>query len=155
MLVSAVTLANAAYATLGFPIDLADSNYYLVRADWLNGPFAGAYWDFLKLYDLTEYLAEANDCDKFDHWAAAVARALNSRSVRAESLPPGGLAFGCFRYSPDWANGGAHSINWFAHGCPVDDTHPEGIALGYYEPQKRVVVTLTDKELSTCFKCAA
>ena len=155
MLVPAQTLARAAYATLGFDPELADAGYYLVNAPWLNGQFAEAYWDFLEIYDLTHYLTEANDCDKFDHWAAAVARALHSRTVRALSLPPGGLAFGCFRYQPDWGKGGAHSINWFAYGCPPEDAHPEGIALGFYEPQQRVVITLTEKELGTCYKCAA
>ena len=151
-LVSNATLAAAVARTGAFP-QLADAAYYLVSPDFLEAGFAGSYWDVQKLLGVGEWVAESFDCDKFAGLAVSVAQVLHARAVRKSGMKPGGLAFGQWHYTRD--AGGGHAINWFAHGCPADEDHPEGIAIGFYEPQRRVAVTLSPAEINSCFRCFA
>lgn len=154
--ISSLELSHALFREFNVLPQLDDAHYYLVADEsWLNNELAGALFDFLTLFDCANYVTESNDCDKFSGWAHAVARLLHSRTVRAARLAPGGLALGVLNYRPDWANGGAHSINWAALPCAVDDAHPEGIRFVTWEPQKTSTVILTDNEKNTPFKCTA
>jgi hypothetical protein len=151
-LVTNATLA-AVIARLGAFPELADSNYYLVRQAFLEGDFSGSFGDVQKLFQVGEWTADSFDCDKFAGLAGSVAQLLHARAVRKFSMEPGGLAFGQWHYTRD--AGGGHAINWFAHGCPVDEVHPDGIAIGFYEPQTRIVVALSPAEINSCSKCSA
>lgn len=154
-LVTGDTLRTVIFAQSGAFAELADASYYLVTPEWMDGDFASAYYDFLRLFDLLDWKPESNDCDKFAGWAIAVATALHSRTARKLNLPPGGLAMGRWFYKPDWSPDN-HAINWFAHAVPVDELHPEGIGLSHFEPNGRTrrIVRLSDAELVSCFKCA-
>ena len=154
-LVTAQTLRDAIAGQTGVLAELADAGYYLVSAEWLDGPFASGYYDFLNLFGLLDWKPETNDCDKFSGWATSVATALHARTAQKMGLPPGGLAWGVWRYKPDWSPT-RHSINWFAYGVPVSEQHPEGIAIGYFEcnGRQRLVVKLSDPEIISCFQCA-
>ena len=149
-------LMDAVIGQVGRVPELADQTYVLASADWLNGEFASAYYDFLSLFGLVTWEPESNDCDKFATWAGAVATALHSRTRKKYGHAPSALAFGVWFYKPDWSPSN-HAIRWFAYGVPVDKAHPQGIAVGFYEPngRQRHVVELSEAEINSCFKCAA
>lgn len=154
-IITAKTLRAVISAQTGVLAELADANYYLVDAEWVNGKFSGSYYDFLALFKLLDWKPERNDCDKFANWSLAVAQALHARTVEVQFLKPGGLAWGIWNYKPDWSED-YHRINWFAYGVPVSEQFPEGIAIGWFEPdgRKRYTVKLSDAEIISCFKCA-
>jgi hypothetical protein len=156
VIIDRAVLMDAVIGQVGRCPELADQSYVLVSADWLNGEFSDAYRDFLTLFGLGEWQAESNDCDKFAGWAGAVGTALHSRTRQKFGHLPSALAFGVWFYKPDWSPS-HHAIRWFAYGVPVDEAHPAGIAVGFYEPagNRRHVVELSIPEINSCTKCAA
>lgn len=154
--ISRQQLAEAVMGQVGQFPELLDQTYVLITPEWLDGDFSSAYYDFLKLYDLIDWEPESNDCEDFAEHAGSVAKALHTRTRRKYSHVPSSITFGLWCYKPEWSTSN-HAIRWFAYPHPVDDTHPEGIAIGFYEPdgRKRRVVKLSDTEINSCFKCAA
>lgn len=152
--ISRQQLAEAVMGQVGQFPELLDTTYYLVSPEFLDGDFARSFRDLQKLAGVEDWQAEINDCDKCSRMAAMWAGVLHARTVNKFGLVHGGLAMGQWNYKPGWSTTN-HSINWFAYAVPVDDTHPDGIAIGFYEPAKRWIVQLSETEINSCFKCAA
>lgn len=95
VLIDRGALINAVIGQVGRVPELADQTYVLASADWLNGEFASAYFDFLSLFDLLDWEPESNDCDKFATWAGAVATALHSRTRKKYGHAPSAWRSAC------------------------------------------------------------
>ncbi len=139
-------LAEAGCAPL-WQTFVLDRDYSCPALDYIQKDFAEDFGKILWEEGLTEWKTEANDCDNFSLRAMDEAQKAH---VKSRDRQPGkGLAFGLFFYYPEWANGGAHCIN-FAIIKGADGTHHPV----FFEPQRGSLFglrNLTQKERKSCF----
>lgn len=88
---------------------LADADYSLPGANWIEIKFATALWSLFQTIGATKWTLEQFDCDDFARTAAAYASILHHRSARSNNRDRTGLAFGEFWYPHRTI--GLHAIN--------------------------------------------
>lgn len=122
---------------------ISDEITVLPTENWIRGEFTRGLSEFQKHFQIARWHERANDCDKFSSATKFYAQWLNFKSTnRSEkaSLAVGELYF--------YVNGSnkAHAINFF---ITLDKN--KKLKLIFYEPQKKIVMNLSEIEKSSIF----
>lgn len=118
---------------------ILDKIYSIPTKTWIEKDFSESFSKFT--FDLgikDKFLAESLDCDDIAQGAAFWGKYLHWKEIKEKR----GLAFGEFHYNS--SSVGPHAINIVI----VSDAGK--ISVVFYEPQRRILVELTDKERDSC-----
>lgn len=141
-------------------IRIRDAHYVFPSSEWLFGAFARSLAILRTQFELSEWQAEAGDCDDFEDLAVFYARFLHRRELalereaaRAQAEEPpaaAAIAFGSFEYLIGGLEGGLEE-NGHAINCAVvsESGRP---ALVFFEPQSGERVDLTPSEICSCLE---
>lgn len=128
----------------------SDETYLLPSFPWVESTFSEAWLQTMQVLGISQYQADANDCDDFARMCAGYAQLLNNRTIQ-ESRQPGkgpvkpaaGLAFGEFWFTPAQ---GPHAVNAFFHTLHQGGT----LEIGFMEPQNGRILRPSKTEIQSC-----
>jgi len=121
------------------PTIILDKSYSIPTKTWIEKDFSESFSKFtfgLGIKD--KYLTDSLDCDDIAQGAAFCAKYLHWKETKVKR----GLAFGEFHYNS--SSVGPHAINI----AIVSDAGKINVV--FYEPQRRVLIELSDKERDSC-----
>jgi hypothetical protein len=113
---------------------IVDQKYYLVSDQWMRDEFAGTLKKKLEGY---RYKQESFDCDNYTLAAVHLASEIGRNKGYQ-------LAIGEFYYLQEKTNR-YHVINFYLY------EKDNKVNVGFFDPQNGVVITLTQKEIDSCF----
>lgn len=123
-------------------IFIADDVYALPDRDWIAGEFAQALAPKLEVL-VGPFVPEESDCDDFADVTACFARICHRKTLARPR--ESSIALGEFWYTR--ADGGGHAISIL-----VPRVNGQ-LALAFFEPQWRQLVTLSQPEIASCAYC--
>lgn len=122
---------------------VADLSWRLPSEVWIGGALAVKARAYLLRKGLLPYAPESNDCDDYADEVKRLAKRMHAWTIRKGLAPSGtALAFGSFWYQ---SPGGPHAIN--AALC----RESAQFKLVFFEPQTQRIISLTRKEINSCY----